>query len=96
MITEALSALDSADDESVWMRMRQWRIDYEEKPRVRTNDSSGDDSSGDMDGGESDRVSSQSLAGVSVDADSAVVELSQGEIAHIESTASTESKSNAH
>ncbi|KAG3083764.1 hypothetical protein PI125_g19669 [Phytophthora idaei] len=70
--------------------------DYEEKPRVRTNDSSGDDSSGDMDGGESDRVSCQSLAGVSVDADCAVVELSQGEIAHIESTASTESKSNAH
>ncbi|KAG2768783.1 hypothetical protein PC129_g19247 [Phytophthora cactorum] len=70
--------------------------DYEEKPRVRTNDSSGDVSSDDMDGDKSDRVSSQRLAGVSVDADSAVVELSQGEIAHIESTTSIESKPNSH
>ncbi|KAG6949069.1 hypothetical protein JG687_00015093 [Phytophthora cactorum] len=63
--------------------------DYEEKPRVRTNDSSGDVSSDDMDGDKSDRVSSQRLAGVSVDADSAVVELSQGEIAHIEKSEHT-------
>ncbi|KAG3118876.1 hypothetical protein PI124_g7526 [Phytophthora idaei] len=91
---EALTALDSADDEV--SGCGNGDSDYEEKPQAQTNDSGGDDSSDDTDDGERERVSSQGLTGVGVDEASEIAGLSEGEIAHTESTASTEFKPKAH